>query len=248
MSQSVSARQAEEAAAKRRRNMTIAGALLAALVVVGVIIAVSGGSSKKTTVNDAAKLTHLAETKALLDTIPQHGKILGDPKAKVTLIEFADLQCPFCRQFTLASFDPLVQQYVKSGKVKIQLELLTFVGADSLKAARAAAGAAEQNKLWQFAELMYWNQGQENSGYVTPRYIDALYDGAGVDKTEANAFARTAGSKQLVTDAQASSEQYGVVQTPTFVSGAPGGAKDKLENIDIKDVTTFQPYLDTFLK
>ena len=228
MSKSVSAVQAEEAAAKRKRNITIAAIVLGALVVVGLVIALSGGSEKKPA-TDAASLNKVAETKALFAGIPQNGKILGDPKAPVTMIEFADLQCPFCRQYTQSAFPQLVKDDVRTGKVKMQLETLAFLGPDSLKAGRAAAAAAKQNKLWQFADVMYNNQGTENSGYVTDKYLDAILAGAGADKVKAAAFMKTADSKQGVTDATSLGETYGVIQTPTFVAGPTGGKKDIIE-------------------
>ncbi len=228
MSKSVSKIQAEQAAAKRKRTMTLAAIGLAVLVAVGVIIAVSGGSDKKT-VTSASNLNHAAETKALFAGIPQHGKILGNPNAKVTMIEFADLQCPFCKQYTQTAFPQVLADWVKTGKVKMQLETLAFLGPDSLKAGRAAAAAAQQNKLWQFADLMYYNQGTENSGYVTDKYLDALFDGAGVDKVKANAFMKTSASKQGVNDATSQGETYGVIQTPTFVAGPTGGKKDTIQ-------------------
>jgi len=225
MSKSVSAVQAEEAAAKRKRNITIAAIVLGVLVAAGIAIALAGGSSKKKTA-DASNLVKVADTTALFAGIPQNGKVLGDPKAPVTMIEFADLQCPFCRQYSQTAFPQLVKDYVRTGKVKMQLETLAFLGPDSLKAGRAAAAAAKQNKLWNFADVMYNNQGTENSGYVTDKYLDAILAAAGADVTKANAFMKTTDSKQGVTDATNQGETYGVIQTPTFVAGPTAGKKD----------------------
>lgn len=228
MSKSVSAAQAEAAAAKRRRTITIAAVVLGVLVIAGVAIALSGGSDKKSG-GSASNLQKVAESKALFTGIPQSGTVLGDPKAPVTMIEFADLQCPFCKQYSQTAFPELVKKYVATGKVKMQLETLAFLGPDSLKAGRAAAAAAQQNKLWEFVDIFYNNQGQENSGYVTDAFIDSVFDAAGVDKAKANAFMKTSASKQAVTDAQTLGDKYGVVQTPTFVAGPTGGAKDIIE-------------------
>ena len=238
MSKSVSAAQAEQAAAKRKRTMTIAGIVLAVLVAAGVAIALAGGSDKKESPSSASSLSGVAETKALFKGIPQTGNILGDPDAKVTLIEFVDLQCPFCKQFATGAFPEVVNKYVRTGKVKLQLETLAFLGPDSLKAARAAAGASQQNKLFDFTELFYRNQGQENSGYVTDKFIDALYDGSGVDKAKANAFRRTAASKEPITEATSLGEKYGVISTPTFVAGPTDGKKDIIE-VSNTDASSF---------
>lgn len=235
MSKSVSAVQAEQAAARRKRNITIASIVLGVLVVAGIAIALAGGSEDEPKA-DASNLTKVAETKALLEGIPQQGITLGDPKAKVTLIEFGDLQCPFCKQYAQTAFPQLVKDYVRTGKVKMEFQTLAFLGPDSLKAGRAAAAAAEQNKLWQFNDIFYNNQGTENSGYVTDKYLDAVFDAAGVDKAKANAFMKTSASKQLVNEATDQGETYGVISTPSFAAGPTGGKKDVIEvsNTDAK--------------
>jgi hypothetical protein len=51
----------------------------------------------------------------------------------------------------------------------MQFENLSFIGPGSVAAGRVAAAASQQNKLWNFVDLLYLNQGEENSGYVTPR-------------------------------------------------------------------------------
>lgn len=228
MSKSVSAVKAEEAAARRKRTVTIASIVLGVLVVAGIAIALAGGSDKKTATS-ASNVKNVAETKALFAGLPQQGITLGDPKAKVTLVEFGDLQCPFCKQFAQTAFPQVVKDYVRTGKVKMQFQPLAFLGADSLKAGRAAAAAAEQNKFWEFADLFYNNQGTENSGYVTDKYLDALFDAAGVDKVKAKAYMKTAASKHLTNDATSQGETYGVIQTPTFVAGPTGGTKDIIQ-------------------
>ena len=128
------------------------------------------------------------------------------------MFEFIDYQCPFCRQYALSTYPELVAKEVRDGKLKIVTRPLAFIGPDSRKAARAAAAAAEQNKEFEFTQLFYNNQGQENSGYVTDAYIDKLYDAAGVDKAKANAFRKSAESQQPLTEGQSGAEKYGVVE------------------------------------
>ena len=107
----------------------------------------------------------------MLAGIPQSGIYLGSPSAPVRLVEFADLQCPFCREYTLQTLPQLVQDYVRSGKVRMEFRDLAFLGKDSVTAGRHAAAAGEQNKLWNFIDVFYFNQGEENSGYVTPSFL-----------------------------------------------------------------------------
>ena len=75
----------------------------------------------------------------MLADIPQSNIYLGNPAAPVRLVEFADPQCPFCREYALQVLPQLVQDYVRSGKVRMEFRILSFLGKDSVTAGRAAA-------------------------------------------------------------------------------------------------------------
>ncbi len=118
-----------------------------------------------------------AEITSLLAGIPQRGNTLGDPKAPVTLEYFGDLQCPYCRQFTLGALPSLIRTYVRGGKLKIEyrsLESATRNPATFIAQQVAALAAGTQNKMWHYIELFYREEGKENSGYVTERYLQGL--------------------------------------------------------------------------
>ncbi len=136
-----------------------------------------GGSAKGPAVGKT-------QTAQLLKGIPQSGTTLGSPKAPVTLTEFADLQCPFCKQYTLQTFPTIVAKYVRSGKVKMVFRNYAFISGDSLIAARAAEAAGKQNKLWNFIDVFYNNQGEEKTGYVTDPFLTKIANGAGVDASK----------------------------------------------------------------
>lgn len=109
--------------------------------------------------------------------IPQKGTTLGRPGATVTLVEFADLKCPVCQQFTLQTFPTLVQRYVRTGKLRIEFRPQTFVGSparDSAKAARFALAARKRNRFWQLADLLYINQQDESVGYETDAFLSRI--------------------------------------------------------------------------
>jgi protein-disulfide isomerase len=117
--------------------------------------------------------------------IPQEGAVLGDPGATVKLIEYADLQCPFCREFSEQVLPTLVNDYVRPGRVQAEFRGMTFLGPDSETALRFVHAAGLQNKLWQLQEALYRNQGDENSGWVTDelmRSVAAGIPGLDVDK------------------------------------------------------------------
>jgi protein-disulfide isomerase len=106
--------------------------------------------------------------------IPQQGAVLGDPSATVRLIEYADLQCPFCRQYAEDVLPTLVNDYVRPGRVQAEFRGMTFIGPDSVTALRFVHAAGLQNKLWQLQEALYRHQGDENSGWVTDELVREL--------------------------------------------------------------------------
>lgn len=241
-------RQAEADAAKRRNIIIASVAAVAVVAVAVVLIASGGGSDDKTTTAAGGAVTGQQETEELLEGIPQKGLALGDPKAPVTVLEFVDLQCPFCKQWSTGPFPEIVNEYVRTGKVRFETRTLTFIGPDSQKAAEASAAAGLQNKQWNFQDLFYFNQGQENSGFVTDAFIEKLYKAAGVDVAKANK-AREDGSatKEALASAQDGAEEYGIVSTPSFVVGKTGGPYEKIE-LDIANADGMKAALDALLE
>jgi protein-disulfide isomerase len=212
--------------AVRRKRLIQLGALLAAAVVIVVVaIAVSsGGSSKKPSGAGAGgALQGVAATKSLIGGIPQKGITLGNPNAPVTIVEFADPQCPFCKQYTLNEMPTLVDKYVRTGKAKMELRLLTFIGPDSVTAAGVLAASGQQNKLWNATDLFYRNQGEENSGYVTDDFLTKVLTGAGADAAKAIAGAGDPAVSQEIAATKTLSSRYDVTGTPTVLVGPTGG-------------------------
>jgi protein-disulfide isomerase len=245
----------EEAAAaslRRRRLRTLLAVLGAAAVLVVVAIVVSSGGSDgaKSRPGAAQKATGTIpgqkESAEMLAGIPQSGIHLGSASAPVRLVEFADLQCPFCREYSLQTLPQLVQDYVRSGKVRMEFRDLAFLGKDSVTAGRHAAGAGQQNKLWNFIDVFYYNQGEENTGYVTPSFLHSIDRAAGVDSARADAFAASNASVTPIKQANALGDQLGVQSTPTVFVGKRGGALKQIE-AGPTDVSAFKQAIDGVL-
>jgi len=232
----------------KRRNAMIAGLIAVVVVVAAILILVSSGDSSNSSTPAAnAPLNGLKETKAMLDGIPQNGNALGKKNAPVTLIEYADYQCPFCRDYALNTMPILINDYVRTGKLRMEFEPLTFIGPDSETAARAGAAAGQQDLEWNFSHLFYFNQGTERSGYVTDAFINKLYAGAGVDAAKANAYRTTPAAAVPIATASAGAEKYGVASTPSFVVGPTGGPYTKLD-VEISNADAFKSAFDALLK
>jgi protein-disulfide isomerase len=118
---------------------------------------------------------------------------------------------------------------VRPGKLSMELLPLTFIGDDSRVAAQAAAAAADRNRLWQFADLFYLNQGPENSGYVTADFLTRLARAAGLPAQPLLAAAESSATPSLLTQADQQASQRGINSTPSFLIGRRGQALQPLQ-------------------
>jgi protein-disulfide isomerase len=239
-------------AEKRPRSHTrlyVAATVTAALVASALVIASQLGSAGTPQPNPAtSQLMGTADSAALLGGIPQHGPVLGSPKARVTLVEYADLQCPYCGEFSRNALPSLVADYVRTGKVKLVFRGLAFVGPESDAALRGALAAGQQNRLWNFVHLLYENQGAENSGWVTDEFIRSVAGGiAGVDVTRLVTDSQSTSVTEAFAAAQQLAASDGVNSTPSFRVGRTGEALTALD-VNSLDPAAFRPTLDELLK
>ena len=198
------------------------GAIAAAaaiVVVAGILVSSSGGSPTK------PKATN---TSSLFTGIPEKNGVLGNPKAKLTVTEYLDLQCPICRQASTTTVPELIQRYVRTGKVKLAARTLHFIGPDSVRAAQVAAGAERQGRLWPFVEAFYARQGEENSGYVTDAFLREVAAASGVDAGAALGQANSQFAATRLNRANADASRLGIQGTPTLTVRKGDGAEHVL--------------------
>ena len=197
------------------RLLAVLGAS-AVLVAAGVAVSASGGAKPDTPPAPPASTTFRGT--------PEHDGVLGDAKAPLTLTEYVDLQCPICAAASKQTLPWLVENYVRTGKAKLELRTLHFIGPDSERAARVAAGAERQGRLWPFVEAFYAAQGQENSGYVTDGFLRSVAKASGVDAGKALAAADGEPAMRRLERANADATRLGVSATPTFTLAKGDGA------------------------
>lgn len=211
------------ASGQTQRRLLILGGivLVAAVIVVVAIILSSGGGDKKKADGDGggSGLANVAEVQKMYAGIPQSGITLGDPKAKATIVVFADPQCPYCRDFELTEFPGVVKNLVRTGKAKVQLRIRAFIGDDSVKAAGALYAAALQNKMYQASGILYNNQGEENSGWFTAEIEKQILTAAGVDVARALKDASGDQAQQLLGATETLASRYGSQSTPDVYVG-----------------------------
>jgi protein-disulfide isomerase len=215
-----------------RRLALLAGAaaLAAVIVVVAIVISQGGADDDEEPGSAAAPSTSADTAPGLFEGIPQDGVALGDPDAPVTLIEFADLQCPFCAEFAIGTLPDLVDRYVRDGDVRLELRLLTFLGPDSVRGAQVAHAAALQDRLWNYTELFFQNQGPENSGYATDAFLQRLARRTpGLDIERLSADFGSPKAMALTRRADRLAGELGVEGTPAFYVVRDGGTPEPVE-------------------
>ncbi len=213
-----------EAERRRRRLIQLGAVLLSAALIVGVLIAVSQSGD-----DNGGPVAGGREVAALFAGVPQSGNMLGDPNAPGTMVEYADLQCPFCAQYAGDVLPDVVRRYVRPGDVRLELAPIVVIGPDSELGARAAVAAGLQDKMWQFAEVFYRNQGVENSGYVDDGFIrDVAAQVPGLDPDRLLADMDSASVGRRVASFERRARQLGVSTTPSFFVARKGGAPQRL--------------------
>jgi protein-disulfide isomerase len=241
-------RAAAQADKRRRRRLQVGAVVAAAAAVVAVLVLVSQRAKDAPNASGGAAVAGVSDARAMLRGVPQKGTRLGDPKAALVLTEFADLQCPFCRDYTLDVLPQIIERYVRNGKLRLELRLRTFLGPDSGVAARAAQAAATRNRMWNFVDLFYRNQGQENTGYVTDAFLSKIAIGARLPPSLVIAENTTSPAlTRRLQQAEAQAQAAGQTSTPAFVIGPKAGAGKPLVAAS-SDVDAFTAAIDAELK
>lgn len=152
-----------------------------------------------------------------------HFPIKGDKNAKVTVLEFADLRCPFCERFFTQTEPLLLKEYVDTGKVKFAFRNYAFLGPASTLAAKAVECANDQDKFWEMYEYMYKNQPSETD--TTMYTNENMSQAAGTLGMNAGTFQtcmEDPAVDQKVSKDLSDGQAAGVNGTPTFfINGTP---------------------------
>jgi protein-disulfide isomerase len=218
----MSARQSRRASPR----ILLAGALVVALVgaTAALVSAFTGGGTSP------KALAGAAEARLLFDGIPQSENMLGSPAAPVTLVEYADLQCPYCRDFELQTTPALVERYVRTGQLKIVFRPLAFIGPDSVRGRNAVIAAGLQGKLFETVQLLYANQGTENTGWLDDGMVeDVAAASPGLDAARFGTAQGSAGVARRAGGFDAQATAGGIHSTPTLLVGKSGGSLRQVE-------------------
>jgi protein-disulfide isomerase len=240
------AREAKEqehaAKAARTRRLSIIGGVVGLALIAVIVAVVASTSSNKSDSGTASEIN------ARYAGITQKGVTLGEPGAKATIVEFADLRCPFCKDFEDASMPTIVDELIRTGKAKLDFRNLTILagasprGKDTTNAAQYAAATSLQNKMFPFINVFYANQQAESTDYATEEFLKGLADQVtGLNSQEAWDNRQNPKATNELAKADDQSTELGVTGTPTFFVGKD---ENSLEKVSVDDLTDPQPIID----
>lgn len=222
------------------RVLAIAGGVVLVVIiaiVLGVVLS-SGGSSGGGVVSNSdirsfgatgsdtspVALPGSPDANALFKGIPQKGLVLGDPNAPVKMEMFVDVQCPFCRDYETNNLPTIVTKYIREGKVQLTLKPWAFLGDQSFSGRLGLIAASYQNKGFQYAKVLYDNQGTEETGWLNGAMmanIAASVNGLNLAQWQSDT---NSSAPQTVADGvDAAAKSQNVVGTPTVFVGPKGG-------------------------
>jgi hypothetical protein len=221
---------AERARASRRSSVVRIrhGVLAAGAVAVAGVLVATGVSAVTGASGQPSSARVEKEGSVLLSGIPQGGNTLGQPSAPITLQVFGDLESADVRTFVVWLLPNIIREWVRTNIVKIQYR--SFMTASSpypnvfVRQQAAALAAGVQDRLWNFIETFYHEQGQEHTRYVTESYIDGIAGQIpGLNLSEWESDREYSELTKQVDEDDHAARAIGFPDAPVFLIGRTGG-------------------------
>ncbi|MGH9998669.1 MAG: DsbA family protein, partial [Nitrosopumilaceae archaeon] len=120
-------------------------------------------------------------------TLMQNGSpLMGNPDAKITILEWGDYQCTYCYKFHQSSKDIIIEEYVNTGKANFVFRDFPINGPDSVLAAEGSYCANDQGKYWEYHDETYKNWAGEKTGWVNRNSLSQFAKTVNLDVDEFN--------------------------------------------------------------
>lgn len=168
----------------------------------------------------------------------EQGHVLGPANAPVTVVEFADFQCPYCGSAELI-VKQIISQYPEEVKFVYRHFPLTSIHPHALQAARASECASAHAKFWEMHDLIFSQQQDfSKNDFSADEFFPALADKIGINKFEFSDCLKDQAVSEYVTKDISDGLRYGVNATPTFfvnqqkVTGIPSLETTIIEAIE----------------
>ena len=228
-------------------SLGIGAGIAIACIFCGVLL-VNMINTESTQVLDEITINEITTTKkpTIASFYDNASPILGDLNAPLTMIEFGDYQCTFCKKFFHETEESIITNYVETGKVKILFKDFIVVNEDSVNAASAAHCANDQKMFWQYHSTLYNNWDGEGTGWASSEQLHQFASTLGLDMNEFSECMSQSKWKDLVLSSHADGRALGVDATPTFFIIDQNNEALKITGSQHYDV--FQEVFDSLLE
>lgn len=210
---------------KKQKDYMVPASILVAGVLIGLsVMASSGGwfDRKENSGGSAQNGDALGAAGDVLE-IGERDVVMGDPEAPLTIVEYADFQCPFCGRYYETTGKEIRDLYVKTGKAKVIYRDLAFLGPESVAAAEALECSKDQKSFWAFHDALYEveiKDNKENNGNLNKALFVSLARQIGM--SDIDAFSSCIDSKKYSDEVRAIGAGASALQvnsTPTTFVG-----------------------------
>ena len=182
---------------------------LAIPIIIGIVIGIGLTLNLESTPNDSSILNK--------ENLMQGSTILGNPDAKITIVEFGDYQCTFCYKFHDETMKKIDQAYIKTENVNFVYRDFPLNGPQSILASEASYCAQKQNKFWEYHDTLYNNWGGENTGWITKNVLIGFANDIKLDLDSFSQCLENSEFKQKVLDNEQFAREIGIDATPSFL-------------------------------
>ena len=178
-------------------------------IIIGIVIGIGLTLNLEQTSNNSSILNK--------ENLMQGTTILGNPDAKITIVEFGDYQCTFCYKFHDETMKKIDQAYIKTENVNFVYRDFPLNGPQSILASEASYCAQKQNKFWEYHDTLYNNWGGENTGWITKNVLLGFANDIKLDLDSFSQCLENSEFKQKVLDNEQFAREIGIDATPSFL-------------------------------
>ena len=215
------------------------GAVIASIVIVA--------NESELVIEPTPTVEPVGPAKITMATFLDNGSpVMGNPDAKVTLVEFGDYQCHFCNVFFHSTEESIVQKYVETGKVKIIFKDFNIIGPDSVNASHGAHCASEQGLFWEYHDILYNNWTGENNGWAASENLLKFAEEIKVDVDKWSECMNNGTHSQTILESNNDARDLELTGTPAFFVIGPDGKTTRL--FGAQPLETFENIFEIELK
>ena len=178
-------------------------------VIIGILFGVLISTSSEETSNDSTILNK--------ENLIVGSTILGNPDAKITIVEFGDYQCTFCYKFHNDVMKKINEKYIKSGEVNFVYKDFPLNGESSILASEASYCAQQQNQFWTYHDILYDNWGGENTGWITQEVLTNFALKTELNLEKFNSCMKNSEFQQKVLNNEQFAKEINIDATPSFL-------------------------------